>query len=98
MPDAASKTPAREERVQYGRSLRQKVSRASHAEWDPKQRKVSALDLLRASKRGRIANLLSIKAARMAASPFGFYRGAVSVMCFRSLDAPQHWHLCSALW
>jgi len=80
VPDTALKTLAREERIQYGKSLRQKVSRASHAKWDPKQRKVSALELLRASERGRVANLLPIKAARMAATPFGFYRGAVSVM------------------
>jgi uncharacterized protein (DUF2252 family) len=71
---------AREERRKYGQSLRQKVSRASQADWDPKQRKVSILELLRASERGRLANLLPIKNARMAASPFGFYRGAVPVM------------------
>src|SRR5262244_4588948 len=80
MPDTALKTPAREDRIEYGKSLRQKVSRASHAEWNLKQRKVSALERLRESERSRVANLLPIKAARMAASPFGFYRGAVSVM------------------
>ena len=80
MPGTALKTPAREERIGYGKSLRQKVSRACHAEWDPTQRKVSAMDLLRASDRRRVANLLPIKAARMAVSPFGFYRGAVPVM------------------
>ena len=80
MPDSASKTPAREERIRYGKSLRQKVSRADHAKWNPGQRKVSALELLSASERGRVADLLPIKHARMAASPFGFYRGAVPVM------------------
>jgi len=80
MPDSALKTPARDERIRYGQSLRQKVSRASHAAWNPGQRKASALDLLRASERGRVADLLPIKHARMAASPFGFYRGAVPVM------------------
>jgi len=71
---------AREERRKYGQSLRQKVGRVSHADWDPKHRKVSILELLRASERGRLANLLPIKAARMAASPFGFCRGAVPIM------------------
>ncbi|MGA2857942.1 MAG: DUF2252 family protein, partial [Candidatus Sulfotelmatobacter sp.] len=52
----------------------------SHADWDPKHRRISILELLRASERGRLANLLPIKAARMAASPFGFYRGAVPIM------------------
>lgn len=46
----------------------------------PKHRKVSILELQRASERGRLANLLPIKATRMAASPFGFYRGAVPIM------------------
>ena len=58
MPHTALLTPAREERLQYGKSLRRKVSRASHAEWDPKRRDVSALELLRASERGRVASPL----------------------------------------
>jgi len=80
MPDAALNMPAREERLRYGKSLREKVSRASQADWDPSHRKVPILELLRAAERGRLENLLPIKAARMAASPFGFYRGAVPVM------------------
>ena len=80
MPAITLKMPAREERFQYGKSLRQKVSRASHADWNPKHRKASVLDLVRESERGRLSNLLTIKAARMSASPFGFYRGAVPVM------------------
>jgi uncharacterized protein (DUF2252 family) len=80
MPAPAPKTLARQERRQYGQSLRQKVNRVSQAGWDPTHRKESILELLRASERGRLANLLPIKAARMAASPFGFYRGAVPVM------------------
>jgi uncharacterized protein (DUF2252 family) len=89
MPHTALLTPAREERLQYGKSLRRNVSRASHAEWDPKRRDVSALELLRASERGRVANLLPIKAARMAASPFGFYRGSVPVMAFDLSKLPS---------
>ena len=89
MPDTAPKSPAREERLQYGKSLRQKISRASHAKWDPKHRKSSALEVLRASERGRVANLLPIKAGRMAASPFGFYRGAVPVMAYDLSTLPS---------
>jgi len=80
MPDSGFNMPAREERLRYGKSLREKVSRASQANWGPKHRKRTVLDLLRESERGRLENLLPIKAARMAASPFGFYRGAVPVM------------------
>jgi hypothetical protein len=80
MRDRARRMAAREERRKYGQSLRQKVGRVSHADWDPKHRKISILELLHASEHGRLANLLPIKAARMAASPFGFYRGAVPIM------------------
>ncbi len=38
------------------------------------------MDLLRKAQRGRIPKLLPIKFARMAASPFGFFRGSVPVM------------------
>ena len=89
MPDAALSRPARKERLRYGKSLRRKVSRATHAEWDPKRRDVSALELLQASERGRVASLLLIKAARMAASPFGFYRGSVPVMAFDLSKLPS---------
>lgn len=80
MAETTPNTVARDERRKYGQSLRQKVRRAAQAEWTPSHRKISALELLRASEHGRLANLLPIKAARMAASPFGFYRGAVAIM------------------
>jgi uncharacterized protein (DUF2252 family) len=47
------------------------------------------LELLRASERGHVADLLPIKAARMAASPFGFYRGSVPVMAFDLSKLPS---------
>lgn len=93
----APKTMAREERRNYGQSLRQKLSRARQADWDPGKRKVSIVELLRASERGRIANLLPIKHARMAASPFGFYRGAVPIMAYDLSLLPSsgiHAQLC----
>lgn len=83
------KTAGREERYKYGQSLRQHVSRASQANWDSTHRKVSGLELLRVSERGRLANLLPIKNARMAASPFGFYRGAVPVMAYDLSTLPS---------
>jgi len=97
MPDSLLTMPARDERLQYGKSLREKVSRASQANWERPQRKESFLELLRESERGRIGNLLPIKAARMAASPFGFYRGAVPVMASDLSTLPStgiHAQLC----
>src|SRR5439155_8998700 len=39
-----------------------------------------SIDLLRQSAEGRVPQLLPIKYARMAVSPFAFFRGAVSIM------------------
>jgi hypothetical protein len=66
---------AREERRKYGQSLRQKVGRVSHADWDPKHRKVSILELLRASERGRLANLRFGHASNGANSQSGILAG-----------------------
>jgi len=74
----SSKT--REERRQFGRSLRNQIARISQGDWDPKQRKFDVVPLLIDSNRPRIARLLPIKYEHMAASPFGFFRGAVPLM------------------
>ncbi|MGA2902870.1 MAG: DUF2252 domain-containing protein [Candidatus Korobacteraceae bacterium] len=79
----------REERRQFGRSLRNQIARASQGDWDPKQRTFDALDLLIAANRPRMAGLLPIKYARMAASPFGFFRGAVPVMAADLAPSPN---------
>ena len=69
-----------EQRRKFGQSIRDKVSRVSQGDWTPKHRDFEVVDLLRKAQRGRVPKLLPIKFARMAASPFGFYRGAVPVM------------------
>ncbi len=70
----------REERRQFGRSLRNQVARMNQGDWDPKQRKFDVISLVIDSNRPRIPRLLPIKYARMVTSPFGFFRGAVPVM------------------
>ena len=76
--DPAHRT--REERRSFGRSLRTRVKRIDQGKWSPKQRTFDVIDLLREANRTRIAHLLPIKYARMAASPFSFFRGAVPLM------------------
>jgi uncharacterized protein (DUF2252 family) len=56
------------------------MRRADHAGWQPKTRQADPLKLLADSIRGRVPALASIKYDRMAASPFGFFRGAVPIM------------------
>ncbi len=86
-----------EERRKFGQSRRDKVSRVSQGEWNPKRRDFSVVDLLRKAQRGRIPKLLPIKFARMAASPFGFFRGAVPVMAADLAKLPNtgiHSQIC----
>ena len=80
MPNPSLTATTRKERRQLGRKCRDKVSRLSQGDWNPKQRDCNALERLRVAQRGRVTRLLPIKYARMAASPFGYFRGAVPVM------------------
>jgi uncharacterized protein (DUF2252 family) len=73
------------------------MRRADHAGWQPKLRRADPLHLLAASMRGRVPALVPIKYDRMAASPFGFFRGAVPIMaCDLSLgpNTSIHTQLC----
>ena len=76
--DPAHRT--REERRNFGRSLRTRVKRLDQGSWSPKQRTFDVINLLHEANRTRMAHLLPIKYARMAASPFCFFRGAVPLM------------------
>lgn len=68
------------ERQQEGQSRRKQVARAAHAHWNPKKTDRSALAILQRSGADRLPHLLALKYERMAASPFGYFRGAVPVM------------------
>ncbi len=70
------------ERRTVGRQRRKQMPRVDHAKWDPKARKEGPLKLMEASMRGRVPSLVALKYERMAASPFGFFRGAVPVMAY----------------
>src|ERR1700730_8663151 len=85
------------ERTQHGRAQREVVSRAAQASLHPKERKLVPIDVLRASAEGRVPQLLPIKYGRMKASPFAFFRGAVSIMAAdlgRLPNSGLHAQLC----
>ncbi len=69
-----------QERRQFGQSRRKQLARQDHCHWHPEERTHNPITLLEESMRGRVASLVAIKWQRMAASPFGFFRGAVPVM------------------
>jgi uncharacterized protein (DUF2252 family) len=68
------------ERIEFGRGQRRKLRRSDHAHWDAKRRKHDPLEIILAVNRERIPALVPIKMARMALSPFGFFRGNVPIM------------------
>jgi uncharacterized protein (DUF2252 family) len=68
------------ERRAFGQSRRKQVRRQEHKRWHASDRQTDPMDALAASVVGRVPALLAIKWQRMAASPFGFFRGAVPVM------------------
>jgi uncharacterized protein (DUF2252 family) len=77
------------ERYILGQAQRKHMKRAGHAGWQPKSRTTPAAALMDESMKGRVPELISIKYDRMAASPFGYFRGAVPVMA-ADLAAGSH--------
>jgi len=69
---------ARAEREAYGKTLRDRVRRVDQDRWVEGERDV--LGRLRASEAGRHRDLLAVRHAKMAESPFGFLRGGAWVM------------------
>ncbi|MGD0522017.1 MAG: DUF2252 domain-containing protein [Terracidiphilus sp.] len=68
------------ERSNLGQARRKQVGRQEHSAFNPKARKTPPLALLQRSMRGRVPALIKLKYELMAASPFGYFRGAVPVM------------------
>ena len=58
-------TSSAKERTRFGKSRREQVSRAAQATLNPKERKFDPIDVLLASREGRIPQLLPVKYARM---------------------------------
>jgi uncharacterized protein (DUF2252 family) len=69
-----------QERRTLGQARRKQVGRQQHNELKPKARQTPALELLVRSMHGRVPALIQLKYQLMAASPFGYFRGAVPVM------------------
>jgi uncharacterized protein (DUF2252 family) len=63
-----------------GKALRDRLPRSEQGRWTADTLRENLVFILRAAVKGRRPELLPLRWKRMAASPFGFYRGAVSVM------------------
>jgi uncharacterized protein (DUF2252 family) len=71
---------SRQERFAIGKGLRQQVPRSSLGQWTAPSDRPDPVDLIRQSHDGRLAELVPIRVARMATSPYGFLRGTAIVM------------------
>ncbi len=68
------------ERRAFGQSRRKQVRRQEQKRWNSADRQTDPIDALAVSAVGRVPSLLAIRWQRMAASPFGFFRGAAPIM------------------
>jgi len=85
-----------DERVAQGKAARRVVPRSSHAEL-PSQAPRAPIDLLLEQERTRLPELCPVRHARMAESPFAFYRGAALIMASDLARTPTtglHAQLC----
>lgn len=69
----------RDARRRRGRELRSACPRSSQGVWQKRDAAVDPVALIEESSAGRIAGLLPLRYARMAQSPFGFFRGAALI-------------------
>jgi uncharacterized protein (DUF2252 family) len=68
------------ERAAEGKAARSRAPRSAHAEWEAPADRADPVEILEAQDASRVPELVPIRHARMAASPFAFFRGAAAVM------------------
>ena len=78
-----------EEQRAEGRARRQEVPRGAHAGWSPAADRADPIAVLDAEERDRVKELVPIRHARMAASPFAFLRGSAAVMAADLAGTPS---------
>jgi uncharacterized protein (DUF2252 family) len=69
-----------EQRIARGKAARRAASRSSHGAWEPAAARADPVALLARQDADRVPELVPVRHARMAASPFTFYRGAAALM------------------
>lgn len=69
-----------EERRATGKAARAAAPRVSHAEWTPAADRRDPVVLLTEQNESRVEWLVPVRHARMAVSPFAFYRGTARIM------------------
>ncbi len=77
------------DRARFGLALRQRCPRKIHARWKPPRARANPVDILIASNRGRLPELIPLRYGRMMVSPFTFYRGAAAIMAADLAHTPS---------
>ncbi len=67
------------DRYAAGKALRSKCPRKAHAEWKAPSNRRDAVEMVLASEKGRIPELLPLRHGRMVQSAFTFYRGSALI-------------------
>ncbi len=75
-------------RLEQGRLVRKRVPRTSHAAFEAQAGR-DPIAILERQETDRLANLLPLRHARMAESPFAYYRGTPAVMAFDLAATPR---------
>ncbi|WP_406284595.1 DUF2252 domain-containing protein [Embleya sp. NBC_00896] len=71
-----------------GKGLRDRVSRAEHAVFEPAPNRPDVVESVERANAGRLEHLVPLRIGRMAASPFAFLRGSAGLMAADLAAAP----------
>jgi uncharacterized protein (DUF2252 family) len=78
----------RDERLAYGKQLRDTCPRSSHATWESPPGRPDPVRLVQEADKGRVPDLLALRHGRMVQSPFTFYRGSALAMAVDLAGTP----------
>ncbi|MSZ41789.1 MAG: DUF2252 domain-containing protein, partial [Actinobacteria bacterium] len=70
------------ERAAQGKAARKDHPRSALGQWAPHSDRPDVVSMVLSQEVNRVPELLPIRHARMAVSPFAFYRGGASVMAY----------------
>jgi hypothetical protein len=74
------RSTSRLDRYRMGKQLRRQVPRSSLGDWSVQADRPDPVQLIIESHRGRLDWLIPLRVGRMTATPYGFLRGAATVM------------------
>src|SRR5689334_7835600 len=77
---AVMRQRSRERLYTEGKAIRDSCPRLSHADCKPPADRSDPIEILEASNKGRLPELIPVRYGRMIPSPFVFFRGAAAIM------------------